>query len=150
MSRQTPITESIWTLSHHYRVAIRKAIQAKELGLNGMVVRCLHIIDGHPQCTANVIVQTMARDKAQIARLVKEMMALNLIEKQPNPDDKRSHLLALTGQGAQLVARIRAAELALDQQMRRGISEDDLSAFRRVSRAMADNIRNIAEDSGKG
>lgn len=146
MSRQTPITESVWTLSHCYRVAFRKAIRAKELGLNAMVVRCLHIIHEHPQCTANVIVQTMARDKAQIARLVKEMMASNLIEKQPHPDDKRSHLLALTGQGEQLVARIRAAEQELDQQMRRGISEEDLAAFHRVSSAMAGNLRDTAVD----
>ena len=67
------LANTLFALMQNYRVTIREAINAGELGLNAMHVRCLHIIAATPQCTANDIVNQTQRDKAQIARLVKEL-----------------------------------------------------------------------------
>ena len=51
------LREYILSLSQFYRVNIRTAVNASELGLNGMHVRCLHVIANTPDCTANCIVK---------------------------------------------------------------------------------------------
>lgn len=75
------LRDYIFSLSQFYRVNIRTAVDASELGLNGMHVRCLHVIANTPVCSASCIVKNMGRDKAQIARLVKEMIAKGWLEK---------------------------------------------------------------------
>lgn len=86
------VREYILSLSQYYRVNVRTAVNANELGLNGMHVRCLHVIANAPDCTANYIVRSMGRDKSQIARLVKEMISKGWIEKQASREDKRSQI----------------------------------------------------------
>ncbi|MGR5145321.1 MarR family winged helix-turn-helix transcriptional regulator [Photobacterium alginatilyticum] len=142
MTTSKNVPETIFSLTRSYRGAIKKAINANELGLNGMIVRCLHIIQDSPQCTANTIVTRMGRDKAQIARLVKEMIASDLISKHPNPEDKRSQLLALSLQGKSLMEQIQVAETEIDKQMRVGLTDEEVETFQRVASAMANNLRN--------
>jgi DNA-binding MarR family transcriptional regulator len=143
MTTSKNVPETIFSLTRSYRGAIKKAINANELGLNGMIVRCLHIIQDSPQCTANTIVTRMGRDKAQIARLVKEMIASDLISKHPNPEDKRSQLLALSLQGKSLMEQIQVAETEIDKQMRVGLTDEEVETFQRVASAMANNLRNM-------
>ena len=80
-SMNTPLSNTLFELMQNYRVTIREAINAGELGINAMHVRCIHIIANVNNCTANDIVTKTQRDKAQIARLVKELTGLNLINK---------------------------------------------------------------------
>ena len=75
------LRETIFALAQSYRVHIKEAVNANELGLNGMHVRCLHAIANCPQCTANAIVNQLGKDKAQIARLIKDMLDKGWLEK---------------------------------------------------------------------
>ena len=63
----TPLSNTLFELMQNYRVTIREAINAGELGINAMHVRCIHIIANVNNCTANDIVTKTQRDKAQIA-----------------------------------------------------------------------------------
>lgn len=135
------VREYILSLSQYYRVNIRTAVNASELGLNGMHVRCLHVIANAPDCTANYIVKNMGRDKAQIARLVKEMISKGWIEKQASREDKRSQILSLTASGRQLQQKISLLEQDLESTILNGLSAQDVKDFHRIAGKMLANLR---------
>jgi len=72
----TLLSNTLFELMQNYRVTIREAINAGDLGINAMHVRCIHIIASTSNCTANDIVTKTQRDKAQIARLIKDLIAI--------------------------------------------------------------------------
>lgn len=136
----TPLINSLFTLMQHYRITIRNVINANELGLNAMHVRCLHLIDETESCTANDIVQKTQRDKAQIARLVKELIALKLIEKKASIEDKRRFILSFTHQGNALLTKLLEAQQQINQHLCAGISEAEIQMVLSVVDKMNSNV----------
>jgi len=133
-------SECILNLSQYYRLNIRAAVNANELGLNGMHVRCLRVIASTPACTANCIVKNMGRDKAQIARLVKDMIAKGWVEKQASSEDKRSHILTLSDSGQKLQQKISVIEKDIEKTILKGLSEEEVAEFQRIAAKMLDNL----------
>lgn len=134
------LRDTIFNLSQYYRFQIRTAVNASELGLNGMHVRCLHVIANTPACTANCIVKNVGRDKAQIARLVKEMIAKGWLEKQASCEDKRSQILTLSATGNQLQQQISQLEQQLESTILRGLTTQDVADFQRITDKMLTNL----------
>lgn len=134
------LREYMFAMAQAYRQNIRTAVHAGDLGLNGMHVRCLHIIAQTPQCTANCIVKRMGRDKAQIARLVKEMLAYGWLLKQPSEQDKRSQVLHLSASGQALQQQISQLELQLEQRMLTGLSGEEVAEFKRIADKLLANL----------
>lgn len=132
--------ECILNLSQFYRVNIRAAVNANELGLNGMHVRCLHVIANTPACTANCIVKSMGKDKAQIARLVKDMIAKGWLEKNASHDDKRSYILTLSESGRKLQQKISVIEKELERTILDGLSDEEVAEFQRIAEKMLANL----------
>ena len=134
------VANTLFALMQNYRVTIREAINAGELGLNAMHVRCLHIIAATPQCTANDIVNQTQRDKAQIARLVKELLALNLIHKNASEHDKRCFILSFTAQGCALYDKLLNAEQHVNAQMCKNLNPQQINDFLDTAQQMIKNM----------
>ncbi|GAA6186620.1 helix-turn-helix domain-containing protein [Aliiglaciecola sp. NS0011-25] len=134
------LRESIFGLAQAYRTHIKDAVNANELGLNGMHVRCLHTIAKLPQCTANTIVQQLGKDKAQIARLIKDMIAKGWLEKKSSEQDKRSQILTLSKSGAQLQQQLSHLEKNLEESITAGLTTQEVEDFQRVSTKMLANL----------
>ncbi len=141
MNTVKPIANTLFTLMQNYRVTIRKAINANELGLNAMHVRCLHIIADTKSCTANDIVNQTQRDKAQIARLVKELISLDLINKRGCEEDKRSYILSFTVQGDELFNKLLSAEQQVNELMCQNLTPQQIQAFSNVALIMSKNMQ---------
>jgi DNA-binding MarR family transcriptional regulator len=137
----TSLANTLFMLMQNYRVTIREAINASELGLNAMHVRCLHIIANTSQCTANDIVNKTQRDKAQIARLVKELIALKLINKCASEHDKRCFILTFTDQGAVLFEKLLAAEKHVNDQMCKTLNPNQINDFLNTAQQMIKNMQ---------
>ncbi len=138
----TSLTTALFTLAQSYRVTVREAINANELGLNALHVRCLHIIAQTQQCTANDIVTKTGRDKAQIARLVKELIKLELVSKCADENDKRCLILSFTDQGNALFSRLEIAEQAVNAKLCQGLTEQQVRDFIATATTMIENINN--------
>ena len=136
----TPLSNTLFELMQNYRVTIREAINAKELGINAMHVRFIHIIAGTSNCTANDIVTRTQRDKAQIARLVKDLIALNLINKQASEHDKRCFILSLTEQGNTLFDKLLASEQQINDQMCKNLNPQQIKDFLNTAQQMIKNM----------
>ncbi|WP_076420800.1 MarR family transcriptional regulator [Colwellia sp. UCD-KL20] len=135
------ISDVVFDIIHSYRIAMRSALNASDLGLNYMHVRCLTFINSNEVCTANDIVSYFARDKAQIARLIKEMIDKQWLTKTINLEDKRSQFLSLTEEGKRLVAFILKTQANVHKQMQKDISSQALENFQQTAEAMATNLK---------
>ena len=134
------LANTLFALMQNYRVTIREAINAGELGLNAMHVRCLHIIAATTQCTANDSVNQTQRDKAQIARLVKELLALNLIHKNASEHDKRCFILSFTAQGSTLYDKLLNAEQHVNAKMCKNLNPQQINDFLDTAQQMIKNM----------
>ena len=135
------IANTLFTLMQRYRVTIRDAINANELGLNAMHVQCLHIIANNIDCTANDIVMKMQRDKAQIARLVKELINLSLLVKKSSETDKRRFVLSFTVEGKTLYTKLLKAEEAINDKMCQDLTTQQITDFLAIAQQINNNMQ---------
>jgi DNA-binding MarR family transcriptional regulator len=105
-----------------------------------MHVRCIHIIANVNNCTANDIVTKTQRDKAQIARLIKDLIGLNLINKQASEHDKRCFILSLTEQGKVLFDKLLASEQKINNQMCKNLNPQQIKDFLDTAQQMIKNM----------
>ncbi|MFT6984791.1 MAG: DNA-binding MarR family transcriptional regulator [Psychromonas sp.] len=135
------ISDTVFSIVDSYRLVMRSTLKANEIGLNAMHVKCLGFINRSEICTANDIVHFFARDKAQIARLIKEMIANKWLTKTANPEDRRSQLLSLTEQGKVLAELISKTQRNVQKKMQENLTSEELQAFKRTADIISTNLR---------
>ncbi|USD67536.1 MarR family transcriptional regulator [Vibrio sp. SCSIO 43136] len=132
--------ENIFGFMHLLKRTMHAKVEELDLDLAPMHIRAMKIIEKHAPCTAVDIVNVLCRDKAQVTRLLKVLIDLELIEKQPNPEDKRSQFLVITDNGKAQMARFKEIEQEVIGQMTSGLSEQELDAFQAITQKMATNL----------
>ncbi|AUG53171.1 MarR family winged helix-turn-helix transcriptional regulator [Thalassospira marina] len=137
---ETTIGETLHTLLHAYKRALRQAYQQAEIPLAISHIRTLKGINSVPDCTPLALSTRTKHDKGQLTRLLKDLLAENLIEKHPHPDDKRSNILHLTPEGHQIMMRIKEVEEIAASRMATGLSPDEITDFNRLANIMSANL----------
>lgn len=88
----------------------------------------VHLIDSGPLRAAD-LVDAFDMDKGGVSRQVQALVDLGLLERQPDPDDRRAQLLAASPEAARRVAEVaRARSDRLDSRLS-DWSDDELAAF---------------------
>lgn len=142
----TTLSEPLHRLTHAYKSQLRRAIRDSQISLPITHIRALKRINAVTDCTAHSIVQHTRRDKAQITRVLNELLASGLIIKSDNPNDRRSQLLKLTPSGNQMLEQIQSLEKETTALMTKGMKQTDVDLFIRLANTLADNL---SEDSPK-
>lgn len=75
-------------------------------------------------------------DKVTVSRAAIALVDRGLVQRRPNPDDQRSHLLSLTRAGKTLYESVAPKALELEAQVFAGFSAEEIAAFS----AMLDRI----------
>lgn len=101
--------------------------------LSPMHFKALTLITKIPECTGQKIAAKMGRDKAQINRLLKELVGKGLLYKTENANDKRSQLLELTGEGKKIMVSFKKVESEIHQLLIKDITSEELESFLRIS-----------------
>ncbi|MGB2220927.1 MarR family winged helix-turn-helix transcriptional regulator [Neptunomonas phycophila] len=141
MQDSNDFSETIYSLMYVFKVRLRHVIREHTKDINGMHVRTLRLIEQQQPCTALDVSVGLNRDKGQITRLIKELIANGWIIKTPNPHDKRSQLLALTDQGESLMTLIAQEEKIIIKTMTNGLSEDQLNTFKQTANQLINNLK---------
>ena len=141
MQDSNDFSETIYSLMYVFKVRLRHVIREHTKDINGMHVRTLRLIEQQQPCTALDVSVGLNRDKGQITRLIKELIANGWIIKTPNPHDKRSQLLALTDQGESLMTLIAQEEKLIIKTMTNGLSEDQLNTFKKTANQLINNLK---------
>lgn len=134
------ISESLHRLVHSYKSRLRESIRDQSLSLPITHIRVLKGVCRNPECTAQSIGNRMQRDKAQITRVLNELLHDGLIIKVQNPADRRSQLLRPSAQGERVMAQLNALESAAITGMTQGLTPDDIDTFMRITKVMAENL----------
>jgi DNA-binding MarR family transcriptional regulator len=69
-------------------------------------------------------------DKVTVSRAAIALADRRLVERTPNPEDQRSHLLTLTGEGWALYEQVAPKALELERRVFEGIAPEEIEAFR--------------------
>ena len=86
--------------------------------------KLLALIGRKPGWSQQQLAAAVQRDKAQVARTVKELEALGLVAREAAAGDWRSRSLRLTEAGAALFAELQARRAALGAEMLGGLSAE--------------------------
>ena len=111
-----------------------------DLPLPGTHVRALKTVCYMEGCTAQRIAQRMRRDKAQITRVLNDLLEAGLINKASNPADKRSQLLHPTPAGEAMMQRIQQLEEQTLGRMTRDLTQQEVEHFIRIAWHMTQNL----------
>ncbi|UTF61567.1 MarR family winged helix-turn-helix transcriptional regulator [Gilvimarinus sp. DA14] len=129
-------SDLLWQLAFQVRSRCQRAVAESGFTLYGMHVRLLHLIAAEPLCRAQTLVAASGRDKAQIARLLKDLQGQGLLAREPHPEDGRSQMITLTEQGRELLTKVRAAEQAVESEFLAKLTERETETFVRLGRKM--------------
>lgn len=100
-------------------------------------------IGQHQPCTAHTIVEITGKDKAQITRLINELVKIDLIKRQQNPNDKRQFWLSLTPLGFATFTQISDIRQALSQQALNHLTQEEQSLATEVIISMSNNLKSV-------
>lgn len=94
----------------------------------------------HADSSSTEIKNHTAMDKSRVNRASGNLLTRQLVLQRVNVEDKRAHQMRLTGKGRQVYARVEALALAWDDELRHGVSDDDLQRFNRVLTQFENNL----------
>ena len=82
--------------------------------------------------------ERVSLDTSTITGVIDRMERNGYVERRPNPDDRRSVLVFLTGKARELGPRILEFADELDANLRQPFSQEEMDAFERVLRLLAE------------
>lgn len=92
-----------------------------------------------PLRTQAALAQSIGADKSRIIGVLDELQERGLIERRPDPADRRVHLLALTEAGGRLRESVRAAiQHQEEERVLAVLAEGDRAAFIRALRILSE------------
>lgn len=130
------------------RRAYRKALEpvCLQWALTQTELDVLLFLHNNPQFDrAADVVERKGLQKSHVSLSVGNLLERGMLEKTPDPTDKRSVHLALTQKGHRAAQDGRLVQEQLSRQLVNGISESDLKCFRYTMERILKNINAINE-----
>ena len=121
--------------SNRVSSAIATAYQSL-FGLRIPEWRLIAVIAESDGMTQQALGAATRMDKVTVSRAAIALVDRGLVQRRPNPDDQRSHLLSLTDAGQTLYESVAPKALELEAQVFADFSAEEIKAFR----AMLDRL----------
>jgi DNA-binding MarR family transcriptional regulator len=121
--------------SNRVSSAIATAYQSL-FGLRIPEWRLIAVIAESDGLTQQALGAATRMDKVTVSRAAIALVDRGLVQRRPNPDDQRSHLLSLTKAGKTLYESVAPKALEMEAQIFAGFSAEELATFR----AMLDRL----------
>jgi DNA-binding MarR family transcriptional regulator len=110
--------------------AERPVLAAHDVSMWGYIV--LSALADQPMRTQAALARAIGADKTRIIGTLDELQERALIEREPDPEDRRVRLLRLTPAGRQLYASVRAGIRAAEERLLGELTPADKRVFLRV------------------
>lgn len=124
-----------------FKNRLAEAFAQRGLAFAPTQLKVLRLVSHMSPCTAQALAQTLGRDKAQVTRLLQDLVNTGVLERVPNPDDKRSQLLHLTAEGESLYQQMLEAEQEVLESISKSISQSDAVAFSQLLERVATALK---------
>ena len=112
------------------------------LELNLTQASLLGYIGEFGSTTQTQLADRLGIGRASIGAVIDQLEARRLVERQPNPADRRVWLVVNTASGHELVADIRRVDEELRSELRRGIGREERQALAWVMTRLQQNLQN--------
>ncbi len=116
----------------------RFAERIAEVDLNPPLFRILNLIDAAEGQSQQAIGAGIQVPPSRMVALVDELEERGLVERRPNPDDRRVRALYLTRKGRSSLARGREIASAHEEELTEGMSETDRTRLVKLLQKMVD------------
>lgn len=137
------VFDAIHTVMHLYRAAVQREI--RDEALSHMEHKALGFFARHPGATLSDLVARTGRDKAQLARLVKDLRAKGLLDASVDENDRRSTRLTASAAGGVLYDKVRAQARHVNQLGVSGLSEAECQTLQVLLERVRRNLENGEE-----
>ena len=91
-----------------------------------------------PASTQLELSRQIGYDKTRLIKILDDLGDVGLIERLPDPEDRRARIVTLTDAGRELVTAVRADIRAMESEFLGGLSERERHSLRRVLGALLD------------
>ncbi|MET0209322.1 MAG: MarR family winged helix-turn-helix transcriptional regulator [Burkholderiaceae bacterium] len=122
MDDTADVGERLHALMHRMKRRMHHAMSTDPDGLAPMAWRTLGYFARHPGHSASDLVENVGRDKAQVARLVRELTDRGLLAGTPAAHDQRRIELRLTPAGRQVERQAARRRRRIEAEMLAGFS----------------------------
>ncbi|MFP5486779.1 MAG: MarR family winged helix-turn-helix transcriptional regulator [Acidimicrobiia bacterium] len=131
--------------------AIRAAYDARlaPLGLNLSVASLLSYIRDFGPVSQTRAAEHLDQGRAVTGTQVDKLQALGLVDRLPDPDDRRVWLVAITDAGRSLADRIADVDAVLRAELRDGISRADRQALAGLLLRVQHNLRDTSRPTSQ-
>lgn len=127
-----------------YRVStlmnMRLQGRLKAVGINLSQWRVLSVLRSHGQLSLTQIVERTVMEQPTISRVIGQLEAEGLIERNSSPEDSRISLISLTTGGEAMFDEISPDAVRHQRTALEGLSTDDLGALRRILTHIEHNV----------
>jgi DNA-binding MarR family transcriptional regulator len=135
--RRRDLAAMVVPLARALVAAEELVLSAHQVSMWGYVV--LTALADQPIRTQAALAQSIGADKSRIIGVLDELQERGLIERQPDPADRRVHLLALTGAGRRLRESVRdAIQRQEEERVLAALPEADRAVFLRALRVLSE------------
>jgi DNA-binding MarR family transcriptional regulator len=111
--------------------------QCARLDLSPADGRMLAYLEARGPCPIGELQAIFGHKPSTLTSVVDRLAEQRLIRRKPNPADRRSVLVVLTGPGRAMAERVQGLLDAMERQVLRRTTADDRDAFGRVLRAIS-------------
>ncbi|WES64467.1 MarR family transcriptional regulator [Microbacter sp. GSS18] len=98
------------SLMRTFRRIIAESADRFSPGMLPGVYKVFTVIARRESVTLSALADALEADKGQTSRAVRELEELGLVQRTPDPDDRRSHLISPTPEGLERFATARAPQ----------------------------------------
>jgi DNA-binding MarR family transcriptional regulator len=98
--------------------------------------RALSVLTRHGPIRLGSLSEYLRIVPRSVTEVVDTLVEARLVERRPDPDDRRAILVALTSHGAEVAAKIRAARAAEAEGFFAGLDEADRTCLARILRTL--------------
>lgn len=138
--KSSPLEHHVAYLTQCMRENITQELEKQGVDLPFFQGLALHYIATHVPCTAHDVAMAIKKDKAQITRLINELIKQGLVERAKNPHDKRELILSLTDSGQALALQIQVARTTVSERMTQGLDQTQQAQIKQWLILMTDNL----------
>ncbi|OJW02406.1 MAG: hypothetical protein BGO47_11885 [Microbacterium sp. 67-17] len=117
---------------------VNSALQAVELRVRGYSVLSIAANDARP--SQRELSEFLRLDPSQIVALIDELQARGLVEREPDPNDRRANVVVATSAGRELLVQARELARQAEDEMFAALPAPERDALAHALRVMAGAI----------
>lgn len=114
--------------------------QVRAAGVTGPQARLLLTLHRSPGENQGTYAERLEVEPITLCRMVDRLEEAGLVERRPDPEDRRARRLHLTDKSTAMIGRLRQQADSLVEDMLQGVCEDEREIFRRVLTRVGANL----------